>query len=109
MEQQVRVEPDAGGVRVIVCAGEFEYYGLDALESACAAAAADPEVRRIVLDVRQVTFADSSMLTLMLLLRRSGRLVLAGPLPVQLDRRMTLTAIRDLFPVVDGTENARAV
>lgn len=109
MEQQVRVEPDADGVRVIVCAGEFDYCSLDELESAGAVAVADPDVRRIVLDVRQVTFADSSMLSLMLLLRRCGRLALAGPLPVQLEGRLTLTAILGLFPVIDRTEKARTV
>lgn len=109
MEQQVRVEPDADGVRVIVCTGEFDYCSLDALETAGAVAAADPDVRRIVLDVRQVTFADSSMISLMLLLRRSGHLALAGPLPAQLEGRLTLTAILDLFPVVDCTENAQTV
>ncbi|MFJ3842025.1 hypothetical protein ACIPY6_41920 [Streptomyces sp. NPDC090054] len=37
------------------------------------AAVDDPGIRRIVLDVIAVDFADSSMLNLMLLLLRSGR------------------------------------
>ncbi|MEU9235587.1 STAS domain-containing protein [Streptomyces subrutilus] len=109
MEQQVQVLPDEGGVRVIVCGGEFDQDTLGPLREACAAAADDPGVRRIVLDVAKVTFVDSSMLNQMLLVRRTGRLVLAGPLPHQLDRLLDLTAARDLFATVEGIDAARTL
>ncbi|OEJ35135.1 STAS domain-containing protein [Streptomyces subrutilus] len=101
--------PDEGGVRVIVCGGEFDQDTLGPLQRACTAAAEDRGVRRIVLDVAEVTFADSSMLNLMLLVRRTGRLVLAGPLPHQLGRLLDLTAARDLFPTAEGIDAARAL
>ncbi|MFD3807803.1 STAS domain-containing protein [Streptomyces sp. NPDC058611] len=109
MEQQVRVEPDVGGVRVIVCAGEFDQDTLEPFRAVGTAAAADPEVRRIVLDLRRVSFADSSMLNQMLMLLRTGRLVLAGPVPHQLDRLLLLTQARDLFTIADGVEAARTL
>ncbi|MER5872897.1 STAS domain-containing protein [Streptomyces sp. NPDC002044] len=109
MGQQVRVESGTDGIRIIACTGEFEYGALGPLRTAAEAAAADPEVRRIVLDVRGVTFADSSMLALMLFMLRTGRLVLAGPLPPQLDRRLSLTMMRDLFTVTDGSTAVRAL
>ncbi|MET9468005.1 STAS domain-containing protein [Streptomyces sp. NPDC006544] len=107
--QQVAVRPDVDGVRVIECAGEFDQDTLHPLKTAAIEAAADTHVRRIVLDVSGVAFADSSMLNLMLLLLRSGRLVLAGPVPAQLDRLMEITQSRSLFTTADGVEAARAL
>lgn len=109
MELKVRVLPDEDGVRVIVCAGEFDQDTLGPLTAACTAAADDPGLRRIVLDVAQVTFADSAMLNLMLSLRRTGRLVLAGPVPPRLGRLLEVTGARDLFPTADGIEAARSL
>ncbi len=109
MEQQVTVLQDQDGVRVIVCAGEFDQDTLPPLKAATTEAAADPALCRIVLDVSQVAFADSAMLNLMLMLLRSGRLVLAGPIPVQLDRLLEITQCRTLFTTVDGIEAARAL
>ncbi|MFH8894219.1 hypothetical protein [Streptomyces sp. NPDC017949] len=59
MEQLVQVVPDEGGVRVIVCGGEFDQDTLGLLKEAGTAAVEDPGVRRIVLDVTAVDFADS--------------------------------------------------
>ncbi|MCY0945777.1 MULTISPECIES: STAS domain-containing protein [Streptomyces] len=113
MEQQVEVQVhvlgDEDGVRVIVCAGEFDQETLEPLRAACMAAADDPGVRRIVLDVTQVAFADSSMLNLMVRMLRTGRLVLAGPVPPRLGRLLDLTQARDLFPTADGIEAARTL
>lgn len=109
VEQQLQVLPDAGGVRVIRCAGEFDQDALGLLKAACAGAVEDPGVWRIVLDVAQVAFADSSMLNLMLIVLRSGRLVLAGPQPAQLGRLLDLTAVRTLFPAAAGIEAARVL
>ncbi|MFJ7269499.1 hypothetical protein ACIQV3_23115 [Streptomyces sp. NPDC099050] len=46
----------------------------------------DLGVRRIVLDVSRATFADSTMLILL----RTGRLVLAGPVPPRQGRVLGL-------------------
>ncbi|MEU9419017.1 STAS domain-containing protein [Streptomyces sp. NPDC051000] len=109
MDQQVRVLPDDNGVRVIVCAGEFDQETLGPLKAACTAAANDPTVRRVVLDVTAITFADSSMLNTMLLLLRAGRLVLAGPMPTQLGRLLDITQARELFPTADTVDAARTL
>ncbi|MFD3682766.1 STAS domain-containing protein [Streptomyces sp. NPDC058613] len=106
---QVVVRPDVDGVRVIACSGEFDQDTLHPLKAAADEATADPDVRRIVLDVSQVAFADSSMLNLMLMLLRSGRLVLAGPVPVQLEQLMEITQSRPLFATTGGIEAARAL
>ncbi|MGW7319613.1 STAS domain-containing protein [Streptomyces sp. NPDC054865] len=107
MDQRVQVLPDVDGVRVIVCGGEFDQDTLGPLKEAGTAAVEDPGVRRIVLDVTAVDFADSSMLNLMLLWRRSGRLVLAGPVPDRLGRLLDVTEARALFITADGLEAAR--
>ncbi|MEU0718612.1 STAS domain-containing protein [Streptomyces lavendulocolor] len=55
----VAVLPDEDGVRVIVCRGEFDLDTRAPLIAADEAAMADPAVRRIILDMSNVTFADS--------------------------------------------------
>lgn len=109
MEQQVRVWPDENGVRVIVCVGDFDADTLGPLKAAATAAAEDLGVRRIVLDVTGVTFADSSMLNVMILVLNTGRLVLAGTVPAQLGRLLDITQARPLFPTADTVEAARVL
>ncbi|MFD3809191.1 STAS domain-containing protein [Streptomyces sp. NPDC058611] len=107
-EQQVLVLPDQNdGIRVIVCAGEFDQQTLGAIHEAGAAAIPDPAIRRIVLDVSRITFADSSMLNEMFRLRRGSDLVLVGPLPASLERVLELTQAHTLFQVVQSIEEAR--
>lgn len=109
-EQQVLPLPDRDdGVRVIVCAGEFDQQTLGAVREAGAAALADPAIRRIVLDVSRITFADSSMLNELFRLRRGSTLVLVGPLPHSLERVLELTQARTLFQVTPDIETARTV
>ncbi|MFD3941153.1 STAS domain-containing protein [Streptomyces sp. NPDC058611] len=110
MEQDVLVLPDEGdGVRVIVCSGDFDQATLEPLRRACARAVADPAVRGIVLDVSRITFADSSMLDVMLYLQRTGRLVLAGPLPRFLAQILEITQAGPLFTVAGSVEEARTL
>ncbi|MEU9234050.1 STAS domain-containing protein [Streptomyces subrutilus] len=109
MEPSVVVRPDAERVRVIRCVGDFDQDTLAPLTTAAQEAAEAPELRRIVLDVSAVTFADTSMLNLMLRLLRTERLVLAGPLPAPLRRLLELTQVLELFPVADSVTAARAL
>ncbi|MFD3762624.1 STAS domain-containing protein [Streptomyces sp. NPDC058622] len=109
VEQQVRVLPDEDGIRVIVCTGDFDQDTLYPLNHACTNAADDPGVRRIVLDVTQIAFADSSMLNLMVRMLRTGRLVVSGPVPARLGRVLVLAEVRGLFPTADGIDAARAL
>ncbi|MER5807850.1 STAS domain-containing protein [Streptomyces sp. NPDC002033] len=103
----MEIRPDEAGVRVIVCAGEFDQETLGPLQEATDAALADRAVRRIALDITGVEFADSTLLNLLLRLRRSGRLVLIGPAPHRLNRLFDLTGAGDLFQMVPSAEEAR--
>ncbi|WP_406052096.1 STAS domain-containing protein [Streptomyces virginiae] len=108
MEQLVLVHPEPDGVRVITCSGEFDADTLEPFRQACAQAAADPHVHWIILDVTRIAFADSSMLNELIKVLRTGRrLVLAGPLPHQLDRLFDLTSAHQLFTITDKVEAAR--
>ncbi|MFF1414773.1 STAS domain-containing protein [Streptomyces sp. NPDC058289] len=110
MEQVVTALPDHDGVRVIFCAGEFDQDSLDPFSQAAEEAVADPTVRRIVLDLSQVAFADSSMLNELVRLRRTGHpLVLAGPLAPQLSRLFELTSAHQIFTITDSIDEARAL
>jgi anti-anti-sigma factor len=70
---------------------------------------ADPAVRRIILDMSSVTFADSSLLNVLLRVRRSRRLVLAGPLHDQLDRLLEMTGAQTILTVTDSLAAAREI
>ncbi|MFF4324073.1 STAS domain-containing protein [Streptomyces sp. NPDC001568] len=109
MGQEVEVAPDVDGVRLVMCTGVFEYETLGPLRDAGAAAAADPAVRQIALDLTGVTHADSSMLSELLFLQRTGRLCLVGNVPQALDRLFDVTGVRELFPIVGRDVVARAV
>ncbi|MGW7344605.1 STAS domain-containing protein [Streptomyces sp. NPDC054854] len=109
METQVRVLPDVDGVRVIVCAGEFDLDTVGPLRSATDQAVVDPDLRRIVVDVAGLTFADSSVLNQLMRLLRTGRLVVAGPLPPQLVRLFDVTGVGPVITVVNGVETARSL
>ncbi|MFX4292914.1 STAS domain-containing protein [Streptomyces bohaiensis] len=54
---------------------------------------------RLVLDVRHITFADSTAVNLLLQLRHNGPLTLRGPLPDQLFRLLELTGTLPLFEI----------
>ncbi|WP_411105245.1 STAS domain-containing protein [Streptomyces sp. cmx-4-9] len=103
----VLVLPDEGdGARVIVCRGEFDRDTLPPPTAALAAAVAHPS-SRIIIDVAQVRFADSSMLNALLRAHRTGRLVLAGPLQRQLARLLEMTGASTVLAVTDGLSTAR--
>jgi anti-anti-sigma factor len=94
----VALERDGRGTVVVVLAGELDLYRAPAIEEALARATApvpageaafdgrsSDEVRRLVVDLRSVTFIDSSTLFLLLAASRRQRacgrefLVLVGP------------------------------
>lgn len=94
---KVTVRREAGGVCVVVCAGEFDMDHDEKVAAACAGEAAD--AARLVLDVARVTFADSSFLSLLVRLRNTRDLVLQGPVPGQLHRLLEMTGALDLFEI----------
>ncbi|WP_424216463.1 STAS domain-containing protein (plasmid) [Streptomyces sp. BI20] len=85
---------------VLRCAGELD------MDTAGELAERADRARRagvgpLVLDVREVTFADSSALNTLLRLRLDGPLALRGPLPDQLRRLLEMTGTADLFDRAD--------
>ncbi|MFF2192979.1 hypothetical protein [Streptomyces sp. NPDC058157] len=59
------------------------------------------------MDVRQVSFADSSFLNALIRLLHIRPLALQGPLPHQLHRLMEMTGALSLFDIRDPTRPAR--
>ncbi|MFG2342021.1 STAS domain-containing protein [Streptomyces yangpuensis] len=102
---KVTVGTDADGVRLIVCSGEFDLDTTGLLVEACEGGAAVAEP--LILDVTQVTFADSSFLNAVIRLRNTRPLTLRGPLPKQLHRVMEMTGALALFEIRDTTDRAR--
>ncbi|MFE3579797.1 STAS domain-containing protein [Streptomyces vinaceus] len=80
--------------------GEFDQDTIGLLQAACDRETAGCEL--LVLDVKDVSFADSSFLNTLIRLRNSRRLALAGPLPDQLHRLLELTGALPLFEVREG-------
>ncbi|MBT2470105.1 STAS domain-containing protein [Streptomyces sp. ISL-66] len=98
----VRFEAD--GVCVVVCAGEFDMDTIGELAAVCHHDAAGAKL--LVLDVVQVAFADSCFLSLLVRLRKTRELVLAGPVPEQLHRLLEISGVLDLFEVRTGYTSA---
>ncbi|MEU6313335.1 STAS domain-containing protein [Streptomyces sp. NPDC047014] len=102
---KVTVRGEANGVRVVVCSGEFDLDTTGLLVDAC-----DDRrhpARLLVLDVTQVTFADSSFLNALIRLRNTRPVALRGPLPKQLHRLMEMTGALALFEI-ENTATDRA-
>ncbi|MFD8794686.1 STAS domain-containing protein [Streptomyces vinaceus] len=97
---KVTVRDEAGSVCVVSCSGEFDQDSVGLLQAACDRETAGCEL--LVVDVRDVSFADSSFLNTLIRLRHTRRLSLAGPLPDQLYRLLELTGALPLFEVREG-------
>ncbi len=80
MEPTVSVLPDRDGQRIVRCSGEFDAETLAPLKAAVDTAA-DLDIDRLILDVRRVAFADSSLLNLLLAARREHDVRLVGLRP----------------------------
>ncbi|WP_328738303.1 STAS domain-containing protein [Streptomyces erythrochromogenes] len=91
------VTAEADGVGVVVCSGEFDLDTTGLLIGACEVQPVPASL--LVVDVRQVEFADSSFLNALIRLRDTRPLTLRGPLPRQLRRMMEMTGALDLFDI----------
>ncbi|ROR00395.1 anti-sigma B factor antagonist [Streptomyces sp. 2132.2] len=100
---RVTVRAEADGACVVACSGEFDQDTIGLLQATC-----ERETTRakpLVLDVKNVTFADSSFLNTLIRLRNTRSLSLAGPLPDQLHRLLDMTGTLALFEMrEDGEE-----
>ncbi|MFB7781152.1 STAS domain-containing protein [Streptomyces vinaceus] len=92
---KVTVRTEADSVCVVACSGEFDQDTVGVLQAACDRETIGAQL--LVLDVKNVTFADSSFLNTLIRLRNTRPLALAGPLPAQLHRLLDLTGALPLF------------
>ncbi|MEW1638089.1 STAS domain-containing protein [Streptomyces sp. NPDC093801] len=94
-----------GDVRIVVMAGEFDMDNVADLRTAMDPAA--PGVTRFVLDVAEVTFVDSTALSIMLQAALDRPVVLAGTVPRRLARLLEITGAELAFAtapsVAEGT------
>ncbi|KPI33688.1 Sulfate transporter/antisigma-factor antagonist STAS [Actinobacteria bacterium OV450] len=97
---RVTAQSGADGVCVVSCAGEFDQDTVGELRAVCERVGAG--VSLLVLDVRNVAFADSSFLNILIRLRNTRPVALQGPLPSQLHRLLELTGALALFEVRDA-------
>ncbi|WP_051810348.1 STAS domain-containing protein [Streptomyces sp. NRRL S-378] len=93
------VRAEADSVRVVACAGEFDQDTVGLLQATCDREATSAKL--LVIDVKNVTFADSSFLNTLIRLRNAHPLAVAGPLPDQLHRLLDLTGARHRFEMCD--------
>lgn len=107
MRLQVSTEPEDGPVRVIHCAGELDVESAPGLQQAGEQAAFESGVRRLILDVSGLTFADSSGLNCLIRLHQMVPLVLSGPVPDQLLRLLQVTGADEIFPRAGNVDAAR--
>ncbi|MFD3700345.1 STAS domain-containing protein [Streptomyces sp. NPDC058646] len=98
LETNVTVLPDRDGLWVVQCAGEFDLTSLAPLRTACDTAL-EAGVDRLVLDVRGITFGDSTFLHLLVSCNDRCDLRLVGPLPRQLARLLAVTGTDQLLTV----------
>ncbi|MEU8776857.1 STAS domain-containing protein [Streptomyces sp. NPDC048606] len=102
----VRLDVVSAGAYVIHCAGEFDQDTVPDLTGVVAAVRDRAGAGRLVVDVRDVTFADSAFLNCLLGLRAAGELVLVGPLPAQLRRLLEITGALTLFTLAPSVRAA---
>ncbi|MFG2666598.1 STAS domain-containing protein [Streptomyces sp. NPDC048387] len=101
---KVTVKMGADGVPVAVCSGDFDMDTTNLLVEACYEATSG---QPLVVDVTQVTFADSSFLNALVRLRKDCPLTLQGPLPDQFRRLLEMTGAVGLFAIRRPTDPAR--
>ncbi|MEU9196871.1 STAS domain-containing protein [Streptomyces hundungensis] len=85
------------GNLILRLAGEFDVDTVGPVRRALEKAAGDGGVRRTVVDVSGVTFADTSLLNVLLDARKDHRLVLAGPVQREVGILLALTGTSGLF------------
>ncbi|MFK0238656.1 STAS domain-containing protein [Streptomyces vinaceus] len=84
--------PDENGIRIILCHGEFDAHTSPLLDKELREAARE-RVGRVILDVSQISFADSTFLSVLITGHRALTLILAGPLPHRFARLLALTRL----------------
>ncbi|MEU9645987.1 STAS domain-containing protein [Streptomyces sp. NPDC048188] len=94
-----------GGVCVVGASGSYDLYSITPLSEALDAAAR--EHSKVVLDASRITFADSTLLNLLILTQRAVDLRVAAPTQ-QLRRLLDVTGVDTLLKVRETVEEAAA-
>jgi len=103
--QTMVVEREQHGAWVVAASGSCDLESISRLEEALTTAAwSHPKV---VLDASGITFADSSLLNLLILTHRAGTLRVAAPQP-QLQRLLEVTGLDAVLHVRATVEEAAA-
>ncbi|NEC66820.1 STAS domain-containing protein [Streptomyces sp. SID9727] len=103
--QAVVTQHTRDGVRVVAAHGSCDAQSIGRLEEALTTAAWTHA--KVVLDVSGITFADSSLLNLLILTHRAGALRLAAPRPY-LQRLLHITGLDAVLHVRATVEEAAA-
>jgi anti-anti-sigma factor len=106
----VRQDAPEDGVRVVALRGELDVATVPTFRDALTPAADDPTVRKLVVDLVEVTFIDSTGLMTLLnilrrLVRRDARMVIACSNPTVL-RLFEATRTDATFEIVPTREQA---
>ncbi|MFD8236003.1 STAS domain-containing protein [Streptomyces sp. NPDC059696] len=91
------------GARVIVARGSYDLDSITPLADAMATAARKHP--KVILDASGITFADSTLLNLLILTHRTGTLRVVAP-PPQLRRLCEITGVDALLQVRDSIDAA---
>ncbi|MEU9099957.1 STAS domain-containing protein [Streptomyces sp. NPDC048361] len=94
------------GAAILRLAGEFDVDTVGPVRRALEKAAGDDAVRRTVVDVAGVTFADTSLLNVLLDARKDHHLVLAGPVQREVGILLALTGTSGLFTLAPSVAAA---
>ncbi|MEV4947889.1 STAS domain-containing protein [Streptomyces sp. NPDC053755] len=105
---QIVIDPADGPVRVIHCAGELDMDTVDELRRAGELIANASGAERLILDVSEVTFADSTALNCLLRLHQMMPVTLSGPLHRQFTRLLQVTGTDAVFTLSASIEEARS-
>ncbi|MFD3759576.1 STAS domain-containing protein [Streptomyces sp. NPDC058622] len=103
----VEVLDQQDGVRVVVMTGEFDLDNAGPLRLAL-----DPQaegVRRFVVDVTEVSFADSITLTILLQATLARDVVLAGSQPSHIAQLLRLTGADRVFAAAPSVAEGRTM
>lgn len=106
----VALESLANGTSVVALRGELDVATIPSLDEALSAAASEPGAPRVLLDLSEVTFVDSTALMRLLaalreIERRGGEMVLACDNPTVL-RLFEITRTDETFEILPTRDRA---
>ncbi|WP_225631352.1 STAS domain-containing protein [Streptomyces solaniscabiei] len=105
MDQTMVVQYEWGGAWVVCARGAYDMNSVTPLADALDTAA--QEHPKVVLDASGITFADSTLLNLLILTRQATDFRVAAP-PQQLTRLLELTGVDTVLKVRATVEEAAA-